>query len=312
MLRTNAYVTLISLDFSKAFDSVRHSTLTSKLSHMDIPDNIFNWLVNFLSDRQHATRFAGKISTPRPINASVVQGSGVGPSMYLVEASDLHPLHQENRILKYADDTYLLVGQKMRTTIEEELKHVEHWAEQNNLRLNTGKSSEMLIARRRIELPPDRISNVERVTSMRILGVTLQDNLRTTQHVSELLRGCSRSLYALRILRAHGLSSEALQEVARATSVARLLYSAPAWWGFTLGEDRVRMERMLNRMRRLGFLPATSPNMEELAAGADARLLSNVIRNDNHVLRSLFPPLAKTRYNLRPRHASICATRKGC
>ena len=62
------------------------------------------------------------------------------------------------------------------------------------------------------------------------------------------------------------------------------------------------MERMLNRMRRLGYLPATSPNMEELAAGADARLLSNVIWNENHVLRSLFPPLAKTRYNLRPRH----------
>jgi hypothetical protein len=139
-----------------------------------------------------------------------------------------------------------------------------------------------------------------------ILGVTFKDSLRASQHVSELLQGFSRSLYALRILKAHGLPPDALQEVARATSVARLLYAAPAWWGFTLGEDRVKLERMLNRMRRLGFLPVASPSMERLVAGADAGLL----RADDHVLRGLFPPLAKTRYNLRPRrHPFVLPTK---
>jgi len=62
LLKRNTYVTLISLDFSKAFDTVRHATLAAKLSKLDLPDEIYNWLVNFLQDRAHVTRYAGRIS----------------------------------------------------------------------------------------------------------------------------------------------------------------------------------------------------------------------------------------------------------
>ena len=44
-LTTNPFVIVISLDFSKAFDTVRHSTLLNKFSQLDIPDHIYNWLV---------------------------------------------------------------------------------------------------------------------------------------------------------------------------------------------------------------------------------------------------------------------------
>ena len=114
MLRTNSYVTLISLDFSKAFDTVRHDTFAEKLSGLDIQDNVYNWLINFLKDRKHVTRFKGRTPSSADINASFVQGSGVGPSSYDINASDLQPVHSANRLIKYADDTYLLVGSEMR------------------------------------------------------------------------------------------------------------------------------------------------------------------------------------------------------
>lgn len=44
------------------------------------------------------------------INASIIQVSGVGPPSYVVVGSDLHPLNAANILLKYADDTYLLVA----------------------------------------------------------------------------------------------------------------------------------------------------------------------------------------------------------
>jgi len=44
------------------------------------------------------------------INASVVQGSGIGPSSYIVVASDLKPINRETKIAKYTDDSYLLIG----------------------------------------------------------------------------------------------------------------------------------------------------------------------------------------------------------
>ena len=54
LLNTNDYVIIISLDFSKAFDTVRHSTLAIKLAQLQVPDNIYNWLAEYLMDKKHA------------------------------------------------------------------------------------------------------------------------------------------------------------------------------------------------------------------------------------------------------------------
>ena len=47
---THTHMSVSSLDFSKAFDSVRHSSLANKLAKLPLPDCIYNWLLNFLSD----------------------------------------------------------------------------------------------------------------------------------------------------------------------------------------------------------------------------------------------------------------------
>ena len=78
------------------FYTVRQSSLAAKLARLEIPDNLYNWLVDYLLGRQHATKFAGKLSEVASIWASVVQGSGVGPSEYDVYVSDLHPRNAIN------------------------------------------------------------------------------------------------------------------------------------------------------------------------------------------------------------------------
>jgi len=40
LLSYNSYVVVITLDFSKAFDTVRHSTLLDKMASMNIPDDV--------------------------------------------------------------------------------------------------------------------------------------------------------------------------------------------------------------------------------------------------------------------------------
>ena len=42
MLAINHYVHVFSFDFTKAFDTVRHETLMSKLAQLQIPNNIYN------------------------------------------------------------------------------------------------------------------------------------------------------------------------------------------------------------------------------------------------------------------------------
>src|SRR6218665_2007121 len=173
---------LCSLDFIKAFDTIRHSPLARKLSLLDIPDAICNFIICFLEDRSHVTRYARRTSEIAHINASIVQGSGFGPSSLDVVVSDLHPLHQANSIVKYADDTYLIVPASARSTVSAELEHISSWASLNNLRLNTSKSKEMVIRRRaRRFIPPQSIEGVERVKSMRVLGVVLSEDLRAAK-----------------------------------------------------------------------------------------------------------------------------------
>ena len=75
-------------------------------------------------------------STELSISASVVQGSALGPAAFIITASDLHPVHSDNKEAKYADDMYLIVGSAQYHTIPEELAHVATWTAENNLRLN--------------------------------------------------------------------------------------------------------------------------------------------------------------------------------
>jgi len=92
---------------------------------------------------------------------------------------------------------------------EDELKHIDQWATDNNLRLNQAKTVEiMFYARGRHsaeeELPPS-LPGIQRVSSINVLGVTVSNNLLMAGHVSALLDTCARTLYGLRVLRAHGL-----------------------------------------------------------------------------------------------------------
>ena len=70
-----------------------------------------------------------------------------------------------------------------------------------------------------------------------VFGITLNARLTATDHVSGLLSSCSSLLYMLRILRSHGLSDMSLQDVFRATVLAKLTYRSPAWSGYCTAAD---------------------------------------------------------------------------
>src|SRR6218665_1340349 len=104
-----------------------------------ISNYINNYIICFLNGRSHVMSYAGLMSSIAYINASVVQGSGFGLSSFDIVASYLHPLHQQNSLAKYADDTYLIVPASARTTVRDELDHISVWAATNNLKLNAKK-----------------------------------------------------------------------------------------------------------------------------------------------------------------------------
>ena len=136
-------------------------------------------------------------------------------------------------------------------------------------------------------------------------GALLNSKLTMTEHVTAILSTCSYSTYALRLLRSHRLQPHELHLVARAATVASILYVAPAWWGFAGEGDRHRLERLVARMRRSGYLPPDFPDLATLVEDADTKLFNSIRRNSTHVLRhylvdkpspSPFPPCKGPRF----------------
>ena len=144
----------------------------------------------------------------------------------------MRPITDGNEMVKYADDTYLIIPEVNSASCEDELRHIDQWAVHNNLRLNYRKSVEIVSdARGRHRCAaeqPASLPNIERVCSIKILGVTINNQLPMSGHITALLRSCARTLYGLRVLRAHGFSQDCLEQVFRSTVLAKLLHASPA------------------------------------------------------------------------------------
>ena len=67
------------------------------MAELDIPDQVYNWLVSYFSAHSHCTRYGGESSSLLEISAGTIQGSGIGPASYVVNSSDLAALTPGNR-----------------------------------------------------------------------------------------------------------------------------------------------------------------------------------------------------------------------
>ena len=222
----------------------------NKMAQLNIPDNIYNWIKAFFEQHFHCTRYAGKCSTVAAVKTSVIQGSGLGPASFIITAADLHPTTPGNCIFKFADDMYLVVPAANASSRLGEVSHVEAWASRINLRLNRTKSKELIFIQEKCgqsSHPPLPCPNIERVSCTKVLGITLNDRLSATDHVYNLLTSCSSLLYVMRVLHGHGISTESLHNVFRATILAKITYCLPAWSGLCSASDRAKLDSFLNR-----------------------------------------------------------------
>ena len=89
-----------------------------------------------LTDRNQYVKIGEEWSFTRAINRSIMQGSGIGPTLFTICIIDLQPLGVTNHVCKYADDSSLLVPEKSDIDIREELENIHKWADENKLKIN--------------------------------------------------------------------------------------------------------------------------------------------------------------------------------
>jgi len=99
-----------------------------------------------------------------------------------------------------------------------------------------------------------------------------------------------RVLYALRVLRAHGLCDSALHTIYRSVVVAKLLYALCAWQGFANATDRNKIQSFINKSKRNGYSSPDLPDFNNLCTSLKVDLFNKVLKIPIHVLHPLLPP----------------------
>jgi len=139
-----------------------------------MPPNVYNWIISFLTGRVRRCKVQDTLSKAIGINLSIVQGSGIGPYLYIIMESDLHPKSTGNKLMKYADDTNLLVPETSNCTLSEEFENMKDWALANKMVINISKTKELVFYRpqpSRFHMPLTVDNNIEQVKIARLLGV---------------------------------------------------------------------------------------------------------------------------------------------
>ena len=138
------YTCGVSIDLEKAFDTVNHDILLSKLNYYGTRGAANSWFTSYLFKWHQPVRINGEMSTKREITCGVLQGSILGPLLFLIYINDTHHAVCKSAICHFADDTNLLYSCKtlkeLRKIMNNDLKRLYDWLCANRLSLNTAKT----------------------------------------------------------------------------------------------------------------------------------------------------------------------------
>ena len=94
---------VIYFDFSKAFDSVPHVRLLSKLKAYGIDGPLLKWFKSFLVGRRQCVRITGTLSSWTQVKSGVPQGSILGPLLFTLYVNEL-PSLVSSSVVMFSDD----------------------------------------------------------------------------------------------------------------------------------------------------------------------------------------------------------------
>ena len=104
MCDNNESIDIVYLDFRKAFDSVPHERLLTKMRAYGITGNLLNWTRNFLSGRTQKVKVGDVKSSEQQVLSGIPQGSILGPILFTIFINDM-PSNIVSCCQIFADDT---------------------------------------------------------------------------------------------------------------------------------------------------------------------------------------------------------------
>ena len=176
---------MTAVDLCKAFDSVDHGVLLTKLEWYGVDAE---WFRSYLSGRKQIVR-DGKLALP--MTCFVTQGSMVGPCLCTLFVNDLSSCITHGHIIQYADDTVHLDSASpdeaglanLKCRLEITMRELQSWFASNSLKMNEKKTDFLLIgSKHNLKMANDfhfciGESAVRASNSIKFLGVFIGSDL---------------------------------------------------------------------------------------------------------------------------------------
>ena len=257
-LNKGLFAGAVFLDISKAFDTVNHDLLLSRLSELGLDSTACQWFDSYLCCRQHRTVIGVEHSSSLATTSGVPQGSVLGPLLFSIFINNLpHHLHGVITVL-FADDTTMIVSGRSISDISDALTKAlasaHEWLVVNGLQLNTSKTKCMLIHSNHRK-PSSSLDvqlggkSIEQVQTYKFLGVLVNDTLTWTDHVNLVCSKVSKGINLLRLI-SWFLPKESLVCYYNAYILPHFTYADSVWTTCTAAQN-VKLERLQNYAARL-------------------------------------------------------------
>jgi hypothetical protein len=223
-INSNMYCVGVFLDLKKAFDVCSHEILLKKLKKMGVVGTAHEWFRSYLEGRSQCVDIGGTLSDFMELAISVLQGSTLGPLLFLCYINDFWKCTSMFSAL-FADDTTSLakglILADVITYVNCELKKMANWFRANKMSLNASKTKYIIFRTQNKPVDPavcnlvyntnefglpedpalitpiERISSENQESSFKLLGVYIDEHLSFKHHIDILCAKLSKSMYCL-------------------------------------------------------------------------------------------------------------------
>eukprot|EP00061_Rhincodon_typus_P013090 g39249.t1 len=189
-----------------------------------------------------------------------------------------------NANYKFADDTTVVrrISNNVESKYRREIEGLVVWCNENNLSLNVSKTEEQIIDFRKKggEHAPIYINGteVEKVESIKVLGVMITDNLSWNSHVNVTVKKAQQRRFFLRRLRKFGIRS--LTNFDRCTNETILSRCITAWYGNCYAQDRQKLQKVVCTAQTI--TEANLSSMDSIYMAHCRRKTANIIKDPSH------------------------------
>lgn len=240
---------VVFLDLAKAFDTISHDLLLSKLRNIGLRGISESLIRDYLINRYQRTSIANFHSNyAKNLNFGIPQGTVLGPVLFQIYINNLINLKIPGKIITFADDTVLIFSgetwEQAKENAEIGFSVVYKWLSANLLTLNIEKTKFMTFSLNNA-LYPDMNSitlhncidyqqcvscshKIYRVKEIKYLGIKIDTFLKWNLHIEMVvskLRRLIHKFYQLREI----LNQKLLRTIYFALVQSIITYAIPIW-----------------------------------------------------------------------------------